>query len=122
MKINILFWKQSFIAKLRTKKTNTITSVTNVDGGDMVQGALEVNPTEIKVIEGEKNSQNFNAIVNSGYAYDFVGWSFKQGGDHNDLGSINTYNPSSDLIQQTELHKTSILYATFKPKEVHNHI
>lgn len=106
-----------FIAKLRTKKTNTITSVTNVDGGDMVQGALEVNPTEIKVIEGEKNSQNFNAIVNSGYAYDFVGWSFKQGGDHNDLGSINTYNPSSDLIQQTEVHKTSILYATFKPKE-----
>ena len=45
-----------FIAKLRTKKTNTITSVTNVDGGDMVQGALEVNPTEIKVIEGEEMS------------------------------------------------------------------
>ena len=106
-----------FIAKLRTKKTNTITPVTNVDGGDMVQGALTVNPTEIKVIEGEKNSQNFTATVNSGYAYDFVGWSFNQGGDHNDLGSTNTYNPNPDFNQQTEFDKTTRLYATFKPKE-----
>lgn len=107
----------TFYAKLRNKKTETITPQIQVDGGELIQGALKAEPTEIKVIESEENSKNFTATINTGYAYDFVGWSYDPNGNHNDLGVNNTYKPNPNFDKQNETNKHSTIFATFKPKE-----
>lgn len=104
-------------AKLRSKKTDTITAQTQVVGGDTVQGALNVTPPNIKVTETVTNDKVFTASVTAGYAYDFMGWSYKKDGSHTDLGTENTYKPNPNFNAQNETHKNSTLYATFKPKE-----
>lgn len=104
-------------AKLRSKKTDTITAQTQVVGGDTVQGALNVAPPNIKVTETVTNDKMFTASVTAGYAYDFMGWSYNKDGSHTDLGTENTYKPNPDFNKQSETHKNSTLYATFKPKE-----
>lgn len=115
---NAYFVLQSeIIAKLRSKKTDTITAQTQVVGGDTVQGALNVAPPNIKVTETVTNDKMFTASVTAGYAYDFMGWSYNKDGSHTDLGTENTYKPNPDFNKQSETHKNSTLYATFKPKE-----
>lgn len=105
------------IARLKTRKTDTINPVTKVIDGETIQGGIAVSPSNITVTEEIPNAQMFEASVNNGYAYEFVGWSYNENGSHSDLGVTKTYKPNPDFTQQTEVHKTSTLYATFKPKE-----
>ena len=109
--------KTTITAKLRSKKTDTIKPVTQVDGGDKIEAGISVTPSEIKITEGSENRNSFTASVTTGYAYDFMGWSYKKDGSHIDLGEENTYKPNPNFNAQNETHKNSTLYATFKPKE-----
>ena len=104
-------------ANIRSKKTDTIKPVTQVDGGDKIEAGISVAPSEIKITEGTENRNSFTASVTTGYAYDFMGWSYNQSGNHIDLGTEKTYQPATNFAQQGETHKNSTLYATFKPKE-----
>lgn len=103
-------------AKIRSRKTDTITANTQVVGGDKIDAGILVAPSSIKLTEGVTNTESFTATVNTGYAYNFIGWSYQQNGSHNDLGSASTYKPNTDFGRQTETHKDSTLYATFTPK------
>lgn len=102
-----------FVAKLRSKKTQTINVETQVVGGEKISQALVVDPSSITIKEQEQsNIDTFNARVQAGYAYDFFGWSYSKEGEHNDLSTQNTYKPEADFNTQSKT-----IYATYKPKK-----
>ena len=64
-----------FVAKLRSKKAQTFNVETQVIEGKDIKAGLDVTPNEIKFEENTTTDKSFTASVQSGYAYDFVGWS-----------------------------------------------
>lgn len=99
-----------FVAKLRSKKAQTFNVETQVIEGKDIKAGLDVTPNEIKFEENTTTDKSFTASVQSGYAYDFVGWSDDKN-NPTKLGKDANYQPTPDFLSDNKL-----IYATFKPK------